>query len=256
MVPEPGDPRALNRYSYVLNNPLRYNDPSGHRLSECGYDREECGDADNQNEEQEKVNSSALLSAAPRQIIVGVNIPQGSAPLEDATDPTGPSVPLMEFFQTVIDFPYFGLRDQSNRQRLRESRSRAPNMWLTLEYSYGQERVDIQVLRIFNSGEYEVASSNVELYTEPLYNHFGPYRVSGNERRGTFVKPGATINVPLFPTTAPTSVGHPLLVPSGLYPWETAHIIMYLGTYPKGIKSIEFVIPGQCASGEPRAIIR
>ena len=29
-MPEPGDPQALNQYSYVLNNPLRYNDPSGH----------------------------------------------------------------------------------------------------------------------------------------------------------------------------------------------------------------------------------
>ena len=30
MVPEPGDPQSLNRYAYVRNNPLRYNDPSGH----------------------------------------------------------------------------------------------------------------------------------------------------------------------------------------------------------------------------------
>ncbi len=30
IVPEPGDPQALNRYSYVLNNPLRYTDPTGH----------------------------------------------------------------------------------------------------------------------------------------------------------------------------------------------------------------------------------
>ncbi len=30
VVPEPGDPQSLNRYAYVLNNPLRYNDPSGH----------------------------------------------------------------------------------------------------------------------------------------------------------------------------------------------------------------------------------
>ncbi len=29
IVPEPGDPQALNRYSYVLNNPLRYTDPTG-----------------------------------------------------------------------------------------------------------------------------------------------------------------------------------------------------------------------------------
>jgi RHS repeat-associated protein len=30
IVPRPGDPQSLNRYSYVLNNPLKYRDPSGH----------------------------------------------------------------------------------------------------------------------------------------------------------------------------------------------------------------------------------
>ena len=30
IVPEPGNPQALNRYSYVLNNPLKYTDPTGH----------------------------------------------------------------------------------------------------------------------------------------------------------------------------------------------------------------------------------
>jgi len=29
-VPEPGNPQALNRYAYALNNPLRYADPTGH----------------------------------------------------------------------------------------------------------------------------------------------------------------------------------------------------------------------------------
>jgi hypothetical protein len=29
-VPEPGNPQAYNRYSYVLNNPVRYSDPSGY----------------------------------------------------------------------------------------------------------------------------------------------------------------------------------------------------------------------------------
>lgn len=28
--PDPKNPQALNRYSYCLNNPLKYNDPSGH----------------------------------------------------------------------------------------------------------------------------------------------------------------------------------------------------------------------------------
>jgi RHS repeat-associated protein len=30
IVPSPGNPQALNRYSYVLNNPLAYKDPNGH----------------------------------------------------------------------------------------------------------------------------------------------------------------------------------------------------------------------------------
>ncbi len=30
IVPNPGDPQSLNRYSYAGNNPVRYTDPSGH----------------------------------------------------------------------------------------------------------------------------------------------------------------------------------------------------------------------------------
>jgi hypothetical protein len=30
IVPEPGNPQDLNRYSYTRNNPVRYTDPSGH----------------------------------------------------------------------------------------------------------------------------------------------------------------------------------------------------------------------------------
>ncbi len=30
IIPNPADPQQLNRYSYVGNNPIRYNDPTGH----------------------------------------------------------------------------------------------------------------------------------------------------------------------------------------------------------------------------------
>ncbi len=41
VVPEPGNPGSLNRYSYVLNNPLKYSDPTGH-ANVCGATNTEC----------------------------------------------------------------------------------------------------------------------------------------------------------------------------------------------------------------------
>ncbi|MBN2420314.1 MAG: RHS repeat-associated core domain-containing protein [Deltaproteobacteria bacterium] len=37
IIPQPYNPQSLNRYSYCLNNPLRYTDPSGHEEDDEGY---------------------------------------------------------------------------------------------------------------------------------------------------------------------------------------------------------------------------
>ena len=42
LVPDPGDPQSLNRYSYVGNNPVRYTDPSGHRVVEDNFGVHSC----------------------------------------------------------------------------------------------------------------------------------------------------------------------------------------------------------------------
>jgi RHS repeat-associated protein len=46
IIPSPANPQSWNRYSYVLNNPARYSDPSGHRRieEECGMNGEDCGE--------------------------------------------------------------------------------------------------------------------------------------------------------------------------------------------------------------------
>ena len=38
IVPDPSNPQSYNRYAYTLNNPLRYTDPSGHRVDSGGAD--------------------------------------------------------------------------------------------------------------------------------------------------------------------------------------------------------------------------
>lgn len=43
VVPNVTNPQSLNRYSYVLNNPSRYTDPTGHRVDDgCGGDSGGC----------------------------------------------------------------------------------------------------------------------------------------------------------------------------------------------------------------------
>ena len=35
LIPDPSNPQAWNRYSYVANNPVNFNDPTGHKYNPC-----------------------------------------------------------------------------------------------------------------------------------------------------------------------------------------------------------------------------
>ena len=35
LIPDPANPQAWNRYSYVANNPVNLNDPTGHKWDDC-----------------------------------------------------------------------------------------------------------------------------------------------------------------------------------------------------------------------------
>ena len=41
IVPQPGNPQDLNRFSYTRNNPLKYTDPTGHKEA-CGVSGQDC----------------------------------------------------------------------------------------------------------------------------------------------------------------------------------------------------------------------
>ena len=49
IVPNPLNPQSFNRYSYVRNNPINFNDPTGHIDCSTQYDPD-CGDTDEQGE--------------------------------------------------------------------------------------------------------------------------------------------------------------------------------------------------------------
>jgi RHS repeat-associated protein len=59
VVPSPGKPQALNRYSYVYDNPVKYTDPTGHRV---------CGDPDTESCESSGTRFETFRNTPPDDI--------------------------------------------------------------------------------------------------------------------------------------------------------------------------------------------
>jgi len=60
MIPDPTNPQAFNRYSYVLNNPLKYVDPSGHFTEADMEEEERIREAERQRDQENHDNEPNL----------------------------------------------------------------------------------------------------------------------------------------------------------------------------------------------------
>ncbi|MCP4416389.1 MAG: hypothetical protein GY805_07190 [Chloroflexi bacterium] len=83
IVPDPTNPQSFNRYSYVLNSPLNFRDPTGHNPV-CNQDGSICSDGEADNDPLISPPSKSLM---PVRIFVrtGVEIvilPSGYTPKE------------------------------------------------------------------------------------------------------------------------------------------------------------------------------
>jgi hypothetical protein len=84
MVPHPANPQSFNRYSYCLNNPLKYVDPSGHQdayMMLYNYAMEH--------------GTRGLLPAYIASIIAqGTSGWMATAPATPSPEPPSPSIPI------------------------------------------------------------------------------------------------------------------------------------------------------------------
>jgi RHS repeat-associated protein len=132
IVPDPMNPQSLNRYSYVLNNPLRYTDPTGH----CGVAADArlnnllrlCGEGTYFSYGHHLVSRLPHLSSA---IIVGVTFTSAEG-YYCAVGPCGAGGWIEGLARSLTDFgsePFQSLEKPVTLgpQRLREpARGRAP----------------------------------------------------------------------------------------------------------------------------------
>ncbi len=100
IVPQPGNPQDLNRYSYTRNNPLKFVDPTGHS---CVFvngqmDCSEAGAVTGSN----TLTVDANVTGSPNQIsspmpaaVLNIGVPayDPDAPIQDTPDPSTPRPP-------------------------------------------------------------------------------------------------------------------------------------------------------------------
>jgi RHS repeat-associated protein len=90
IVPSPANPQTLNRYTYTRNNPIKYNDPTGHDVGCGGYD---CGSREGQ--------FSYALRHFPRANLSVVSMPTSTP----TSTPTPAPIPTSLLLPTDTPIP-------------------------------------------------------------------------------------------------------------------------------------------------------
>jgi len=94
IVPNPANPQTLNRYSYALNNPMRYTDPTGHEATLSGDLQVDPAYYDSTPDPSSSSLSTDFTSANPYSLNLSVpdlTIATSFAPLPTASDITATS---------------------------------------------------------------------------------------------------------------------------------------------------------------------
>jgi RHS repeat-associated protein len=185
IVPEPGNPQALDRYAYVHNNPLKFVDPTGHMV-EAGPGGGGGGCAPGENC---IITLKAGVTAVHRRF--GDEPSYNYGPEPDA----GYSVP--SYGLTEIDFLNEWMRPWANVMHAKYIQSQGPNVEVFVSIMYSENGVRIQGIDIFNRSEGEItllgASNQVQIDEIPWYVRMGRAESYGARQ---VIKPGEVLRLP------------------------------------------------------------
>ncbi len=160
IVPRPGDPQNLNRYSYVRNNPLRYIDPTGY------YDNEDWQYTD---------------PDAKAQIIFGIKKTYGVSVVSEDAEWSVSELTCLR--QAMDDFPMYKIGRDALRQVVRK---KSKDEWTSGEYRSSYGPAGVGTIIIYNNAfdpDYIVGVAGLSLDTgsRVLISHelVHPYQHTG-----------------------------------------------------------------------------
>ncbi len=181
IIPQPGNPQSLNRYSYVLNSPLKFTDPTGHvfcdEFGTChdhgetyqgeyfgnfySYDTDESGGS--RNDGESKFENSQTVAINYGVIYSGAHVgsPQDIGNLntkEEEQEPweLGNPKPFMNPKEWGANL-FMLINDMAALFAPRENKPYPDNIYAAVTWFYFNDGVSISSVKVTNMSEYALA---------------------------------------------------------------------------------------------------